>query len=293
MLIFIVNPASAGGRGRETWSRLEAELNKRRTTYKVYMTKRSNQASILTRQAIRAFDARVVVAVGGDGTVHEVIQALVHTSIPLGFIPAGSGNDFARALQIPIKGTDALERILNFQARTMDVARVNDRYVINGMGAGFDGEVARMTNRLRERYPSLRLGKFVYLVNALRLWPRFEPMALNVFLSGERHRFNRVWLIAVLNIPQYGGGMKVCPGAAYDDGYLDVCLVSEQSRGCFLRNLPHVFRGTHVRSPGIQLFRTRQLQIESDQCFPIHTDGENDWCRSATIHIVQHALTVL
>lgn len=295
MIAFMVNPVSASGRGQKIWSKLEPVLLKRRIPYSVYVTERRGHAVALTKKVITDKRVKAVVAVGGDGTVHEVAQQLVGTDYPLGFIPCGSGNDLARALDIPADCFQALERILAHRPRKIDIAHINEHYFVNGSGVGFDAAVAKITNesRAKQWLNKVKLGRFVYLANALRMVFSFRPTDMVLNIDGEAVYFRNVWLVAVCNVPFYAGGMKICPEAVYDDGMLDVCIVNNMSRLYLLRNLAKVFKGNHVSARGVTMLKARSIQVKPVQELYVHTDGESYHTSPVTITARQQALNVL
>lgn len=295
MVIFIVNPVSANGRGKKIWSQLEPVLGERQLVYTVHFTTGPKHATLLAKEIRKVSKVEAVIVVGGDGTLHEVAQGLIGTAIPLGCIPAGSGNDFARALHISTNSIKALEMLLSSKPYKIDVAEINNSFFVNGSGIGFDGAVARITNgsKIKCWLNRMKLGRLAYVIIALRLLCTFRPMALTLTIDGRRYFYDNIWLIAVSNIPFYGGGMSVCPDAIYDDGLLDLCIVSNINRFHFLRSLIKVFKGKHTSEPGIIMMRGRKISIQSKKTLPIHMDGEYYQSNSATINVQRRALNVL
>lgn len=295
MIAFIVNPIAAGGRGKKVWSKIEPVLRQRDISYTIHYTERRGHAVSLAKTVIKDTRVKAVVAVGGDGTVHEVAQELVGKNCPLGFIPCGSGNDLARALDIPINCIQALERILAHRPQKFDIAEINGHYFVNGSGIGFDAAVAKITNESRGKQwlNKVKCGRFVYLFNALRMVTAFRPTDMALIIDGERVYYDNVWLVAVCNIPFYAGGMKICPEAVCDDGILDVCIVNNMSRLYLLRNLAKVFKGNHVKARGVTMLKARTIQVKPVQELYVHTDGESYQTSPVTITARQQALTVL
>ena len=296
MFHFLVNPASANGQGRKTWKQIEPILRKQQVEYEVHFTKAPQHAITIVKEVLHKSNITAVVVLGGDGTIHEVTQVLAGTSVPLGLIPTGSGNDFARALKIPAEGLEALERILQLRPERIDIAAIDDRYFVNGAGIGFDGAVAKMTNesKLKDRMNYVKLGRYAYLVHALKLLMNFHPTDMNFRIDGKSYFFPRVWLVAVSNIPFYGGGMKVCPNALFNDGILDLCIVSNVNKRQFLKSLSKVFNGKHISDFGIQLIQGKKIFIQAKDPVLIHTDGEfHSSYSSSSIEVLGKSLHVL
>ncbi|MFD1427839.1 YegS/Rv2252/BmrU family lipid kinase [Kroppenstedtia sanguinis] len=289
MYVFIVNPVSGNGRGRRVWSRVEGWLIQKQTPYEVYFTSAPSQATELVRSMIRR-DIEAVVAVGGDGTVHEVGNALVDTGIPLGYIPAGSGNDFAQAQGIPLHPKQALYRVLRNKIQPMDTARIGTRSLIGFGGIGFDGQVAKAVN---QSSISRRLGRFAYLLGFLQTLKQYRPAQVTLITDGIEQVFDRVWLVAICNQPNYGGGMQICPEARSDDGLLNLCCVHGLSRAGLIKLFPSVYKGRHTSHPSVLLLEGRRITLRSDPPLVIHSDGEIIGETPLSIEIRPRSLTVL
>lgn len=294
MLHFIVNPVSANGRGKKVWLQVEPILMEKNIEYAVYFTEGPKHSLSLVRDIVKSSSVTAVIAVGGDGTIHEVAQELIGTDIPLGFIPAGSGNDFARSLHHTTNGAHSVEMLLSSKPYRIDVARINDKYFVNGAGIGFDGAVAKMTNDSKGKIwlNRIRLGRFAYLLNAVKLLFTFRPTDVTLTVDGKSYSFSQTWLVAVSNIPFYAGGMNICPNALYDDGLLDICIVRDISRFGFLKCLAKVFKGKHVSEPGIVMMRGENIAVDSKEPLTVHTDGEGYQSTPITIAVQKQALHV-
>jgi len=236
-----------------------------------------------------------VVAVGGDGTVHEVVNGMWKTGVPLGCLPAGSGNDFVRALNIPDEPRAAWSRLSAFRVRPLDLVRVNGEIVVNAAGIGLDGTVAAVVNRSRYKrwLNRMRIGKAAYVVGLLHVLARVEPLSVTLEVDGRILRFPCTWLGALCNLPFYGGGMNICPFAQGDDGQLDVCVVSGIGPGRLLALFPHVFRGRHVRDAAITLLRGKEIRIAVERPLPGHMDGELTMATTWMAQVLPRALMVL
>lgn len=271
MNVFIVNSISGNGKGQKIWPFLEERLKEMKQPYEVFMTQYPGHAREVAQAVSQRPEVRGVVAVGGDGTVHEVVGGLAGSSLPLGYIPAGSGNDFARAQGIPMSPLAALERIYSPKPATVDTAIINGSRMASTAGVGFDAMVAQAVNR-----SSLKkwLGKLAYVWHLIRLLFVFQPREVTVVVDGKTHNFQRVWLIAVTNIPFYGGGMKICPQACNRDGILDICVVKGISRWKLLFVFPKVFKGVHVHHSAVTMLKGARIEIRSDSPMVVHTDGE-------------------
>lgn len=290
MYVFIVNPVSGNGRGKHIWGQVKRILDERKIPYQVRVTQHQGHAIQLAEEALTQVGLQAVIAVGGDGTLHEVGNILTGKQLPLGYIPAGTGNDFATAEKIPSHPVEALERILKHQVRAIDTARVGKKVIICSTGMGFDAQVTQYVNG-----SSLKkwLGKLSYFVGAFRTFFRFRPAQFILHIDEEAFTYHHVWLTAVSNIPNYGGGMKINPHAIHDDGILQVCCVHQISRFELLRMFPTVYSGRHIDHPSVALHQGSKIMIETNPPLPVQIDGEIYNETPITIEIQPKSLLIL
>ncbi len=240
--------------------------------------------------ADRAIDALVVV--GGDGMVHLGANLCAGTEVPLGIIAAGTGNDVARVLGLPVHdAAKAVERVLSGGTRRIDAARHTtptgeDRWFLGVLAAGFDAVVNERANTWR--WPK---GQMRYNLAILRELPLFRAIPYRLVLDGREVRTDAM-LVAVGNGPSYGGGMKVTPDAVLDDGLLDVLVLHRISTPEFLRVFPRVFTGAHVTHPAVEILRAREVHLEATGIVA-YADGERFGPLPMTVEAVPGALTVL
>ena len=250
------------------------------------------QARALAEQAV-ADGVDALVVVGGDGMLHLALAAVVGSSTHLGAIPAGTGNDQARAHGWPRKSVaEAVEVIAAGHTRRIDVGTIetadgNRTLFGSVLAAGFDSLVSDRTNRMtwphgRARYNLAILAEFVNL----------RPLPMRVTFDDGTVVDDDLLLVAVGNTSTYGGGMRICPDADPTDGLLDVTIGRAASRRKVLRQLPAVYRGTHVDRPEVQTFRTRSLAIEAEG-INAYADGEYIGPLPARVGLMPGALTVL
>lgn len=292
---FIVNKVSGNGRALKIWDQIEKMLKEKNVYYCVRFTQKSKHATILVQELISKENVTVIVAVGGDGTIHEVINGLVGTNIPLGVIPAGSGNDFSRGLGVPLKHDEALERILSGKPKIIDIGYINSTYFCTVAGIGFDGEVAQATNvsMYKKFLNFIRMGQLSYIISALNVLFRFKPMDISIMIDKTHYKIQKVWLVAVANLPFYGGGLVICPKAKSDDGLFEICIVQGMSKWEFVRLFPLAFNGNHTSSPSVQIIKGKELEIYSPTPLLIHGDGEVIGQTPARIRIEPCALYVI
>ncbi|SFB22202.1 lipid kinase, YegS/Rv2252/BmrU family [Lentibacillus halodurans] len=276
MYYFIVNNTSGGGKASEIWNHTETILQNKNIHYRVFHTQHANHGSTLVRDIIHKEKARAIIAVGGDGTVHEVINGLTGSSIPLGIIPAGSGNDFCRGLGIPMKYNKALDRILQDEPKLMDVGWINGRYFGTVAGIGFDGQVALETNKSsnKKMLNLAKIGRVSYIMNVLKVLFYYQPTNVELQVDSKQTKHKDVWLIAIANLPCYAGGMYICPDARNNDELFDICILKDISRWKLLRLFPSVFKGKHINHPAITITKGKKVTINSNSPITAHSDGE-------------------
>lgn len=306
---FIVNPASGNGRGQQVWNQLEEVLQHREVRYNVQYTSRLGEAEQFAFDwSIHSVEITVIVAVGGDGTVHEVANGIYrassisHTSSsyktkPLGYVPAGSGNDFARGHQIPMQPLLALDVILlKFpHVRRIDLLKINNRIAVNSVGVGIDGRVARLTNEAsyKKLFNQLKLGRLSYVLTLIRVLLSYKTCSATIAIDGKISPISKLWFITAANIPFYGGGMKICPQANPESGHAELCIVSNVHRLEFIRVFPKVYKGTHIGHQAITFHQGTMFEIRTDQPQDIHMDGEMAGTSPATIEVLPAILSII
>lgn len=272
--VAILNPAAGGGAAPSAWSAAERVLRAAGASVRVLATPAPGHAAALAEAAV-AEGCSAVVAVGGDGTISEVANGLLRARKggaappPLGIIPAGSGNDFVKQLDIPADPTAAARALLTSTPRRVDAGRMGERFFVNGVGIGLDAQVAREAAGIRR----LR-GVALYGLALLRALRSYRPLRLRVVLDGVPVADGPVTLVTVANGPCCGGGFWLCPAARLDDGEIDVLIADPFPRMGVLRFLLRSLRGGHVGFPGILLRRARRVEIIGEGPLPVHVDGE-------------------
>ena len=283
--LVLVNPSAGGGRTRDLLPELERALRRRDLAYRLVMTTSLDHGVEEARAA--AADGEIPVVMSGDGLIGQVGGALVGTNTPLGVIPGGRGNDFARVVGIPTAIPDAVDLLAAGNTRSIDVGEVNGHRFLCIASCGFDSDANRIANETR-----LVKGNLVYLYAALRALAAWKPARFEVTLDGERREFTG-FAVAAANNKAYGGGMFLAPDAELDDGKLDVVWTSDVSKLHFLANLPKVFKGRHVENPEVTVLRGSEVEIKADRPFAIYADGDHIADLPATIRVLPRALDVI
>lgn len=283
MYTFIVNPNSRSGKGLDIWKLVERDLQKRQVQYTVFFTKYQNHATSFVRELTSNDTIHTLIVLGGDGTLNEVVNGIVSPDkITLGYIPTGSGNDFARSFGISKDPLQALESILNpHQIVDMDIGIIRfekkERRFAVSTGIGFDASICHeaVVSKWKRLLNRIHLGKFTYALIAIHQLIVSSTFQLNILLDGaEPFHLSDCWFAAVMNHPCEGGGFYFCPDAKPDDGYLDLLIVSGLKSPALLISLLLALFGLHTRLPGMHLYRCKNVSIESSCALPVHTDGE-------------------
>jgi YegS/Rv2252/BmrU family lipid kinase len=265
---FILNPISGGAKvGRLRQARLANYLRARRLDAEVALTQGPRHATELAAEAV-AKGYGLVVAVGGDGTLNEVAQALVHQPVDFGLVPCGSGNGFARHLGIPLGFEAALDHLLAAPARLVDTATANGVPFFNVFGTGLDAQVAQAFNQSPMR------GPLPYFWLGLQTWLGHRPQPYELTLDGRPTQKLEAALVCVANISQYGNNARIAPAADVADGLLDVVVVQKPNLAQALFMARHLFAGSLLEHPLVAHQRAKSVRLALPTGAPAHTDGE-------------------
>ena len=282
----IVNPAAGGGRALRALPAVEHALRAAGLRVRLEHTRDIAHARELGRAAGEA--GEVAAALGGDGLVGAVADGLRSAAGPgrLAVLPGGRGNDFARTLGIPRNPAGAAAAIANGRERAIDLGVCGERAFVGIASCGFDSDANRIANATRVP------GDAAYLYGALRALAGWRPARFELELDGERIE-HVGYSVAAANGSQYGGGMVLAPDASLDDGMFDVVTVDAVPRRRFLRGLPRVFKGTHVRNEEVAVRRARVLRIAADRPFELYADGDPIATLPATVRTLPAAVRVI
>ena len=288
--VFIVNPIAGRGRTRRLLPMLRSLLEAYKLSSELQLTSRPGEAVRLAEEAA-SNGAQCVVAVGGDGTVHEVANGLLqlNTSVALGVIPTGSGNDFCKAIGVPLELEGAVRALIHGQRRHVDVCRLKERFIVNGLGMGLDGAVAHLYRRMKHL-----AGELGYLWGAVCEALTFRAFSARVELPDWRYE-GPVLFTGISNGPYHGGDFRLAPHAQVDDGQLDVHVVRDMFPLRRLVQIPKVREGTHLELPEFILRRAPWVEFRLDKRVPAHMDGEPFWLEPGChrVEVLPKALEVI
>ena len=283
MYTFIVNPNARSGLGQKVWNKLETILKNEKVDYEVFFTKYQKHATKITAEITSDGNEHTIVALGGDGTVDEVVNGICNfDKTILGYIPIGSSNDFARGLSLPKKPVKALRNILDCpNLHAMNIGELTyknkaRRFAVSA-GIGFDADICHeaVVSHVKLFLNKLKLGKFTYVCIALHRLFVTTPCTVTVTMDDkEPISFPRTYFVALMNNKYEGGGVEFCPAAKNDDDKLDVLVAANVSKLKVLCLIPLALFGWHTPFKGVHIYTCKKIDICTAQAMPLHTDGE-------------------
>ena len=292
--VLIVNPTAGRGRAGRSVPEIRRLLGPGAAHWVWRYTRGRGDATRLAREAAESGAGRIV-AVGGDGTLHEVVNGVLGTEAAVGLIPFGTGNDFARALGLYGSLETACRAAAAGRVRRIDIGVIEGegtggpRHFLVLTGTGYDAHTARTVNE-GVRHLS---GALAYVWGAVLTLRTFEPFRLTLTLDDGPPRRVRAMFASFANAETTGGGMRIAPGAAVDDGCLDICLVEAVPKATLLYQLTQVFAGRHVAHPAVTMLRARTVSVEADPPQPLLIDGEVCGTTPARVTLLPGALPFL
>ena len=293
--VFLVNPASDNGRTGRRWPELAHRAAHAGLDGDTLFSERPGHLIELARAAVDG-GARLVVAVGGDGTLNEVINGVAGRDVDLATIPLGTGMDFGRAYGIPTRFDDAVGVVLDGATRAIDAGRVRYRtwdgedavrWFGNVGTVGMSGAVAQRANGMSKALG----GRITFFYALTRVFLTWQNTEVTVSLDGAR-RSGRMHDVIVANGPWHGGGMMLAPDAKPDDGLFDVVLIGDVSKVDFLTTAPKIYKGRHVTHPKVEILRSAHATVDAPERLPIEVEGEQVGTTPAVFEIVPGALRV-
>ncbi len=302
-LAFIVNPNAGGGSTGAKWPKIAALAGEHLGSFDVHITDRSGQAERLAEEAAMK-GASTIVCVGGDGTLNEVVNGLMsldenrRSGTAVGFIPNGTGCDFIKSVPIPKDPEEALKRIRQRHLRAIDLGRLvfldhegrsAVRYFHNVTSFGLGGEVDARVNRTSRRFGPFLSFIWATLISMLVYGKKRVHLKVDDTFEGEVS----VWNVAVANGQYHGGGMWVAPGAAVDDGMLDVTVVGDLSLAGVFRNLPNLYNGKILQVPKVFGLKGKTISASSNQRVLLDVDGEQPGTLPVAMDVIHKAVHMI
>lgn len=300
----VVNPAAGGGWTRQVWPQMRARLQTITASLSIRQTTGPGTATDLTQEALDAGFDRIV-AVGGDGTLNEVVNGFFREDAPirpsavLAFLPCGSSGDFRHTLDVPA-GLEAVSHLERARIDPIDVLRLQfatptegrtSRYAINVVSFGLSGPVLHQVRRSPGALPA----RVRYLGAAVLALATHRPTTVDLTLDHQSLDISRTWLVAIANGTTFAAGIRIAPDATPDDGQLDVTVLRDVPRRTLIRHIPRFYRGTHTTLDGVQTYRGRRLTARlDDDADPVQleADGELLGRLPLTVEVIPQALRI-
>jgi diacylglycerol kinase (ATP) len=265
-ICFIYNPISGARRHKGFEDLIRQNLNLKRFDYNLWPSNSAKEAMKLAAAAVKEnFD--IIVAVGGDGTVNEIIQGIGNATVILGIIPIGSGNGLARHLEIPLEADKAIKVINNLNLRTIDLASINGLTFASISGLGFDARVANKYRRLKKR------GLYGYARVVMMEFFRYHESEYTLSFNDIKIT-RKALLVSIANSNQFGYNMIIAPTAKPDDGLLDIVILKKFPLGEIPRMIGLLFTGKIDQSSYVESFKTTEVHIARKKAERVNIDGE-------------------
>jgi len=293
--VFLVNPASSNGSTGRRWPELARRAAAAGLDGATLFSERQGHLAELAREA--ALDgAELLVVVGGDGSVNEVVNGLagLGRQPAVAVVPRGTGWDFSRTFGIPRKIDDAVQIALQGDVRTIDLGRASYRawdgsdataWFANVASAGMSGAIAKRANETTKALG----GKASYLWATFAVFSGWEATEIEVAVDGER-RAGPMFDVVIANGRFFGGGLEICPEAEPDDGLFDVLTIGDVTKRDLVQTMPKMYRGTHLPHPKAELLRGSSVTVTSETPLPIELDGEQPGTTPVTFEVAAGAL---
>lgn len=287
----IVNELAGSGNGERIYKKVIQILERKKQLYQIHKSQYAGHTVTLTREFAQKFDqqekdAVFLLIIGGDGTLHEAIYGLgeKYLHIPIAFIPAGSGNDFARGTALSREPEKALEHIMNMtEARKTNIIAFREStfntegYAVNNVGVGFDAAVIKRTNRSSEKVllNKYNMGSLSYFLSVLAVFFKQKGFPFSIDVDGQKRSYSDGFLVTVNNHPFFGGGIGISPNASVYDDHIDLVILEKSS---FIKVvwlfILMLMGGRHLRHKDVHYFKGKTIRLYSDHPEETQADGE-------------------
>lgn len=260
-------------------------LQQRGIAVEPWPTRQAGHGTALARQAVQE-SKDLVIACGGDGTIHEVVNGLAETTTPLGIIPGGTANVLADELQIPLDLTSAVDRIVNGTSKRIALGKAGSRYFHTMAGIGLDASIVNSVN------PKLKdaMGVGGFWIEGLKHIYSYRMPVFDVRVNGKQ--FQATWVVAS-NVKKYGGRFRITPRADIMEGILDVCIFTTRSKLRYMAYVPLAYPGWHVQDSRIGYEKAERIEVTGDAAVGVQADGEWIGTLPCTVQVVPKALTII
>lgn len=286
-LYFIINEFAGSGKGKKVWQQLRKELTTPsfNFTFTRYEGHASKLAEHFCEKALASNQTALIIAIGGDGTIHEVVNGVIgYSNVLVGAVCAGSGNDFSRGYASFQTARQIDDFMMHsgraFQEKDCGIVKLNKenlkKYFVNNTGIGFDAYIAYKTNnsKIKKRLNKIGLGQLSYIYFVLYCLFTYKLFKLTIQQDGQQYTYEKVWFATVSNQPYFGGGMKISPNSCSKDGLIELTIVYNLSRFKLLLLFITVFFGAHTRLKEVVQISSSKFILSVDKELPCHADGE-------------------
>lgn len=268
--LFVINPVAGNGKGKEQIQRINQYMNALGADYSIKISNKVGNVTEITAWGCEN-NFTDIITVGGDGTFVEAVNGVdLNASVRLGLIPSGTGNDFARVLNMPREVKACLDVIVKGDTKLVDIGLVNQQRFINVCCMGIDGEIILDTDRIKDKIK----GTTAYVLSTLKALAVYKAKKVLITIDGQE-LMREIILVAIGNGKYIGGGMMVTPDAEIDDALLDICIVNKLSKSKLIMLFPSIFKGTHIFvKPTVEMYRGKEIFVEAiEDRLLINADG--------------------
>ncbi len=303
----IINPVGASGATNKLFQKVEPYLQKENIQYVVHTSSKEESISEIVTKLTNTNEDTYLVVIGGDGSLNEAVNGIVSFEHAyFGFIPCGSGNDYARSLGLTNNLFDLIKLIFKGEVqRLCDIGEItihdftdvfrempslkDNKFVRRfnvSAGIGFDAEICQKVHvsKVKPFLNKIHLGKLAYIIEAIRVIFSTKMVPVEITLDNKSKLYDKCLFAAVMNEPYEGGGFKFCPKASGEDGVLDICYADHLSKFDFFRIFPYAYSGSHVKFKGVYTSQFTNADIQTKVPLWVHTDGEV-YCKSTHISL--------
>ncbi|MGL5676680.1 MAG: diacylglycerol/lipid kinase family protein [Cellulosilyticaceae bacterium] len=287
--LFIVNPVAGKGKALVYMEAIKPLLEGK-VDYRIEMTKGRGHATELVK-AYTSKDDYIVYAVGGDGTINEVVNGMIGTSSALAIVPAGSGNDFIRTIYPKCNYEELLYKLLKGKRESVDLVRMNDKYFLNIASIGIDAEVVYNATAFKKlKYIK---GDLAYVMSIFKTLWFYKTSRLKIALDGQETCDTHILLLAIANGKYYGGGIQIAPSAQVDDAKAHIYMVEQLKLRKILGLIPKLFKAKHEGATEVKVYKAQHVHVKSNDVFKLNMDGEIIETTEVEMEVLPEALQII
>lgn len=288
MIDVIVNPIAGSGYAKQVSKKLISILEANNIPYRHFYTKFKGHGKEIATESVQN-GTDLVLSVGGDGTTYEVIAGLVNTKTSLGIIPAGTGNDFVRAINMPKDPIESLKKILSSTAKSIDIGMLNGRPFLNVCGTGIDVSVLEYASR----YSKYIKGNLSYIAGLAMAVAKHKSSLMKIKIDDSIELNQKFVICSIANGKFFGGGIPIASRALVDDSYFDVIMLKNVSRLAIPYYLLELLKGRILRHDLVNYYRAKKIEIDCESSMKFEADGEICEIKKAVIELLPKSINVV